>query len=43
MNKETFDFTAFIAWIEQIVDFLLSLFSKLGNLGGGDAAENETV
>ena len=43
MNKDTFDFVAFIAWMEQIVDFLLSIFSKLGNLGGGDAAEDETV
>lgn len=42
MNKDSFDFVAFIAWMEQIVDFLLSIFSKLGNLGG-DAAEDETV
>ena len=43
MNKDTFDYVAFIKWMEQIVDFFLSLFNKLGNLGGGDAAEDETV
>ena len=39
MNKEAFDFTAFIAWMEQIVDFLLGLFSKFG----GNAADDETA
>ena len=43
MNKDTFDYVAFIKWMEQIVDFFLSLFDKLGNLGGGDAAEDETA
>ena len=40
MNKETFDFIAFIAWIEQIVDFFSNLLSKLGGFGG--AAKDET-
>ena len=29
-KEETFDFTAFLAWMEQIVDFILSLLSKVG-------------
>lgn len=42
-NKDTFDFTAFIAWMEQIVDFILSIFAKLGLGTNSDVEEGSTL
>lgn len=30
MNDETFDFVAFIAWFEMLIDFIRGIFNKLG-------------